>query len=314
MSSKTTGTFQLTAHGKIWKLDTPQVLGIVNCTPDSFFSGNRFSATDEAVAQGLKMLESGAHALDIGGQSTRPNATEVDAMEEWKRIEFVIAGILKERPEAILSVDTFHSEVAARALDSGAFMINDVFAGTKDEELVHVVSARRAPLVIMHMQGTPATMQVNPRYANASEDIITRAPLVIMHMQGTPATMQVNPRYANASEDIITWLQQRSVDLKSQGIDQLVVDPGFGFGKTTEHNFQILRSLKAFQVLGHPLLVGVSRKSMIWKTLQSSPEAALNGTTALHAWALEGGANILRVHDVKEALETVALHHELRNA
>jgi len=277
------GTFQLTAQGKIWKLDTPQVLGIVNCTPDSFFSGNRFSANDEAVAQGLKMLESGANALDIGGQSTRPNATEVDPMEEWKRIEFVIAGILKERPEAILSVDTFHSEVAARALDSGAFMINDVFAGTKDEELVHVVSARRAPLVIMHMQGTPATMQVNPRYANASEDIIT-------------------------------WLQQRSVDLKSQGIDQLVVDPGFGFGKTTEHNFQILRSLKAFQVLGHPLLVGVSRKSMIWKTLQSSPEAALNGTTALHAWALEGGANILRVHDVKEALETVALHHELRNA
>jgi dihydropteroate synthase len=283
MSSKTMGTFQLTAQGKIWKLDTPQVLGIVNCTPDSFFSGNRFSANDEAVAQGLKMLESGANALDIGGQSTRPNATEVDAMEEWKRIEFVIAGILKEQPEAILSVDTFHSEVAARALDSGAFMINDVFAGTKDEELVHVVSARRAPLVIMHMQGTPATMQVNPRYANASEDIIT-------------------------------WLQQRSVDLKSQGIDQLVVDPGFGFGKTTEHNFQILRSLKAFQVLGHPLLVGVSRKSMIWKTLQSSPEAALNGTTALHAWALEGGANILRVHDVKEALETVALHHELRNA
>jgi dihydropteroate synthase len=283
MSSKTMGTFQLTAQGKIWKLDTPQVLGIVNCTPDSFFSGNRFSANDEAVAQGLKMLESGANALDIGGQSTRPNATEVDAMEEWKRIEFVIAGILKERPEAILSVDTFHSEVAARALDSGAFMINDVFAGTKDEELVHVVSARRAPLVIMHMQGTPATMQVNPRYANASEDIIT-------------------------------WLQQRSVDLKSQGIDQLVVDPGFGFGKTTEHNFQILRSLKAFQVLGHPLLVGVSRKSMIWKTLQSSPEAALNGTTALHAWALEGGANILRVHDVTEALETVALHHELRNA
>ena len=277
------GTFQLTAQGKIWKLDTPQVLGIVNCTPDSFFSGNRFSANDEAVAQGLKMLASGANALDIGGQSTRPNATDVDAMEEWKRIEFVIAGILKERPEAILSVDTFHSEVAARALDSGAFMINDVFAGTKDEELVHVVSARRAPLVIMHMQGTPATMQVNPRYANASEDIIT-------------------------------WLQQRSVDLKSQGIDQLVVDPGFGFGKTTEHNFQILRSLKAFQVLGHPLLVGVSRKSMIWKTLQSSPEAALNGTTALHAWALEGGANILRVHDVKEALETVALHHELRNA
>ena len=277
------GTFQLTAQGKIWKLDTPQVLGIVNCTPDSFFSGNRFSANDEAVAQGLKMLESGANALDIGGQSTRPNATEVDAMEEWKRIEFVIAGILKERPEAILSVDTFHSEVAARALDSGAFMINDVFAGTKDENLVHVVSARRAPLVIMHMQGTPATMQVNPRYANASEDIIT-------------------------------WLQQRSVDLKSQGIDQLVVDPGFGFGKTTEHNFQILRSLKAFQVLGHPLLVGVSRKSMIWKTLQSSPEAALNGTTALHAWALEGGANILRVHDVTEALETVALHHELRNA
>lgn len=126
--------------------------------------------------------------------------------------------------------------------------------------------------------------------------------------------MQVNPRYSNASEDICAWLKQRSDSLKSQGMDQLVVDPGFGFGKTTKHNFQILRSLKAFQVLGFPLLAGVSRKSMIWKTLQSSPEAALNGTTALHAWALEGGANILRVHDVTEALETVALHNELRNA
>lgn len=277
------GTFQLTCHGKIWNLDTPQVLGIVNCTPDSFFSGNRFSATDEAVSQGLKMLESGAHALDIGGQSTRPNAAEVAAMEEWKRIEFVIAGILKERPEAILSVDTFHGEVAARALDAGAFMINDVFAGTKDKNLVDVVSTRRAPLVIMHMQGTPETMQVNPRYSNASEDICA-------------------------------WLLQRSIALKKQGIDQLVVDPGFGFGKTIKHNFQILKSLKAFQVIGLPLLAGVSRKSMIWKTLQSSPEASLNGTTALHAWALEGGANILRVHDVKEALETVALHNEMRNA
>ena len=277
------GTFQLTCHGKIWNLDTPQVLGIVNCTPDSFFSGNRFSATDEAVSQGLKMLESGAHALDIGGQSTRPNAAEVAAMEEWKRIEFVIAGILKERPEAILSVDTFHGEVAARALDAGAFMINDVFAGTKDKNLVDVVSTRRAPLVIMHMRGTPETMQVNPRYSNASEDICA-------------------------------WLLQRSIALKKQGIDQLVVDPGFGFGKTIKHNFQILKSLKAFQVIGLPLLAGVSRKSMIWKTLQSSPEASLNGTTALHAWALEGGANILRVHDVKEALETVALHNEMRNA
>jgi dihydropteroate synthase len=126
--------------------------------------------------------------------------------------------------------------------------------------------------------------------------------------------MQVNPRYSNASEDICAWLKQRSDSLKSQGLDQLVVDPGFGFGKTTKHNFQILRSLKAFQILGLPLLAGVSRKSMIWKTLQSSPEAALNGTTALHAWALEGGANILRVHDVTEAIETVALHNELRNA
>ena len=276
-------TFQLTCHGKIWKLDTPQVLGIVNCTPDSFFSGNRFSATDVAVTQGLKMLESGAHALDIGGQSTRPNAAEVSATEEWNRIEFVIAGILKERPQAILSVDTFHGEVAARALDSGAFMINDVFAGTKDKNLVDIVSARRAPLVIMHMQGTPETMQVNPRYSNASEDICA-------------------------------WLLQRSIALKKKGIDQLVVDTGFGIGKTTKHNFQILKSLKAFQVVGLPLLAGVSRKSMIWTTLQSSPEAALNGTTALHAWALEGGANILRVHDVKEALETVALHNEMRNA
>jgi dihydropteroate synthase len=281
MSIKTTATFQLTSQGKTWDLTTPQVMGIVNCTPDSFFAGNRFAATDVAINEGIEMLRAGANALDIGGQSTRPEAVEISAHDEWQRIRFVISGILEAIPEAILSVDTFHGEVAKRALESGVFMINDVYAGQKDTGVLEAVRA-------------------------------SDAPLVIMHMQGTPANMQDKPQYTNANTEILTWLKLRSEILREKGVRQLVVDPGFGFGKTVEHNYQILKSLDAFKTINLPILAGVSRKSMIWKTLRNSPEESLNGTTALHAWALSGGANILRAHDVKEALETVLLFNEMQ--
>ena len=258
-------------------------MGIVNCTPDSFFTGNRFAATDVAINEGIGMLSAGANALDIGGQSTRPNAIEISAHEELQRIRLVINGILEARPDAILSVDTFHGEVAQRALESGAFMINDVYAGQKDDRLVHAVRTYDAPLVIMHMQGTPSNMQDDPRYTNANAEILR-------------------------------WLSLRSKVLQEQGIRQLVVDPGFGFGKTVEHNYQLLKSLDTFKSIELPVLAGVSRKSMIWKTLSNSPEESLNGTTALHAWALSGGAHILRVHDVKEALETVLLFNAMQSS
>ena len=228
------------------------------------------------------MLSAGAHVLDIGGQSTRPNATEIPANEEWNRIKDVIAGILNETPGAVLSVDTFHSQVADKALNAGAFMINDVFAGRKDPAMIDVVRN-------------------------------SDAPFAIMHMQGTPETMQMSPTYVNVQREIYDWLKTRCIELKEEGITQLVIDPGFGFGKTTEHNFELLQTLDSFQTLGYPVLAGLSRKSMIYKSLGTSPDDALNGTTALHAWALEKGANILRVHDVKEAMETVKLFQLLKD-
>ena len=282
MSFKTNATFQLRANGQVWTAHSPQVMGIVNCTPDSFFSGNRFDATDEAICSALEMLSAGAHVLDIGGQSTRPNATEIPANEEWTRIKDVIAGILSETLGAVLSVDTFHSQVADKALNAGAFMINDVFAGSKDPAMIDVMRN-------------------------------SDAPFAIMHMQGTPETMQMSPTYVNVQREIYDWLKTRCIELKEQGITQLVIDPGFGFGKTTEHNFELLQTLDSFQTLGHPVLAGLSRKSMIYKSLGTSPDNALNGTTALHAWALEKGANILRVHDVKEAMETVKLFRLLKD-
>jgi len=282
MSFKTHATFQLRANGQVWTANSPQVMGIVNCTPDSFFSGNRFDATDEAISRALEMLSAGAHVLDIGGQSTRPNATEIPANEEWNRIKDVIAGILNETPGAVLSVDTFHSQVADKALNAGAFMINDVFAGRKDPAMIDVVRN-------------------------------SDAPFAIMHMQGTPETMQMSPTYVNVQREIYDWLKTRCIELKEEGITQLVIDPGFGFGKTTEHNFELLQTLDSFQTLGYPVLAGLSRKSMIYKSLGTSPDDALNGTTALHAWALEKGANILRVHDVKEAMETVKLFQLLKD-
>jgi|TARA_B100001093_G_scaffold485002_1_gene518939 dihydropteroate synthase len=277
---KTTATFQLTSQGKTWDLVTPQVMGIVNCTPDSFFAGNRFEATDVAINKGIEMLHHGANAIDIGGQSTRPGAAEVSADDEWQRIRLVIKGILEANPDAILSVDTFHGEVARRALESGVFMINDVYAGQKDEGVVDAVRSFDAPLVMMHMQGTPDNMQNSPQYTDASAEILA-------------------------------WLAHRMKTLQEKGARQLVLDPGFGFGKTLEHNFQILKSFETFKKLDLPILAGVSRKSMIWKTLKNSPEESLNGTTALHAWALNGGANILRAHDVKEALETTLLFNQM---
>ena len=256
-------------------------MGVLNCTPDSFFEGSRAASAKAAVETGQRMLTAGADLLDVGGQSSRPGAVEVGAIEEWQRIEATIKGLLDAAPEALISVDTFHHEVALKALEAGAFMVNDIFGGSRDANMAQVIAQFNAPYAIMHMQGTPATMQERPTY----KDITT---------------------------EVLHWLQDRMRSLAQQGVQQQVVDVGFGFGKTAAHNFQLLRELDHFQALNAPLLVGVSRKSMIYKTLNGQPENALNGTTALHAWALERGAHMLRVHDVAEAREVVALHRALR--
>ena len=272
--------YQLQLGQRRLSFEVPRVMGVVNCTPDSFFAGSRAKSAEEAVAHGIHMLEAGADILDIGGQSSRPGATEIGPDEEWKRIEGAIKGILDRRPEALLSVDTFHHEVAARALAEGAFMINDIYAGLRDSQMMQVMQASGAP------------------YA-------------IMHMQGTPLTMQEHPAYHNITLEVLEWFKLRLSALTESGINQVMLDVGFGFGKTLQHNFQLLNDLEDFAQLQAPLLVGVSRKSMVYKSLGITPENALNGTTALHAWALDRGAHMIRVHDVLEAREVLLLHQAL---
>ena len=274
-------SYELAAANRKLIIDSPKIMAILNCTPDSFYDGGRFNAIDSAIERGLKLLADGADILDIGGQSTRPGAAKIDAEEEWKRIGAVIQGIINRRPDAWISVDTFHAEIARRALDFGAAMINDVSSGTLDPAMFRVVAQYNTPLVLMHMQGTPKTMQDAPHY----EDPV---------------------------EDVYRWLENRVNAAHEAGIQDVIVDVGFGFGKSLEDNYALLAGLDRFLELEVPILVGLSRKSMIWKALDGTPETALNGTTATHAWALERGAHILRVHDVIAAKETVALHAMLR--
>lgn len=255
-------------------------MGVVNCTPDSFYDGSRFDGRN-AAQMAVMMMEQGADIIDLGGQSSRPGAREISWSEEWNRIQDPIKRILDHKPEALLSIDTFHAEVAAKALDEGAFMINDIYAGTKDQgAMVDVVRQHQCPYVIMHMQGEPQSMQSNPQY----EDV---------------------------TSEVKTWFMERIESLNALGINQLVIDVGFGFGKSLGHNFRLLRELEKFREIQRPILVGISRKSMIWKTLDSTPEKALNGTTALHAWALDRGADLIRVHDVDTAQEVLRLHQSL---
>ena len=261
-------------------LDRPRILGILNCTPDSFHDGGHHNLPAAAVAHGLRMLDAGADLIDIGGQTTKPGAEDVGVETEWQRIAPVIDGLLEARPSIPLSVDTFHAEVARRALAAGAAMINDVTGG-RDPEMWPVVAESGAPYCLMHLRGTPATMQDNPHY----DDVVDTV-------------------YAHLDEGLHA--------AREAGLSDVLLDPGFGFGKTTEHNYALLAALDRFHVLGAPLLVGVSRKSMIWRPLGIEPADALNGTTALHAWALERGAHLLRVHDVRAAREAVDLFTLLR--
>jgi len=263
-------------NGKILDFSTPKVMGILNCTSDSFFDGGKFFSESAALQQAEKMLIEGADIIDVGGMSTRPGAEPVSSNEEIKRIEPVIAGLRREFPGIFISADTFRVEVAQVALDAGADIVNDISGGELDKDMFTFIAKRKVPYILMHMQGTPRNMQINPTY----EHVVS---------------------------EIFQYFIQKVRLLKSMGIEEVIIDPGFGFGKTIAHNFELLNQLEVFSILEKPVLAGLSRKSMLYKTIGGGPEEALSATAAVHMVALEKGAGILRVHDVKEAKDVIKI-------
>jgi dihydropteroate synthase len=273
----------INAGGKLLDLEIPKVMGIINITPDSFYKGSRYITDEEILGTATRMLEDGADILDVGGYSSRPGATDISGDEESNRVLKAVKLINRKFPEAIISVDTFRADIAREAVvECGAKMINDISGGDSDKRMFPVVEKLNVPYILMHMKGDPRTMQNKPVY----EDIVA---------------------------DILKWFGERIFKLKSAGLKDIIIDPGFGFGKTINHNFELLQRLGDFSIAGLPLLVGISRKSMIWKTLDISVDEALNGTTALNAIAIFNDADILRVHDVKEAVQTIRLITKVKN-
>lgn len=272
----------LNCRGKLADLSIPVVMGIVNVTPDSFYDGGRYRHVDQALFRAEQMLSEGAWCIDVGGMSSRPGAEILEPDNEWGRVGPVIEAIAVRFPEALISIDTVHGTVARRAVAAGAALINDVSAGRIDPGMLDAVASLGVPYVLMHMQGKPESMQENPRYNNVALDILD-------------------------------FFIQEAGRLRSQGIEDIILDPGFGFGKTLEDNYRLLGALHVFKVTGLPLMVGLSRKSMVYKALGNGPEDALNGTTALHFAALQQGAQILRAHDVRAANETIRLWQLLEN-
>ncbi len=267
----------LNLRGNLVSLDTPQVMGILNVTPDSFYSGSRSQSLEEVLKQAEQMLSEGALILDVGGYSTRPGANDISHSEELDRVISPITAIIKEFPEAYISIDTFRSEVAKAAVNEGAAIINDVSGGNLDDQMFKTVANLKVPYVLMHMRGTPETMKSLTTYDHLLSDI----------------TSELSFKYDQ---------------LRSLGVTDIIVDPGLGFAKTIQQNYDILRNLGYFKRLKLPILAGVSRKSMIYKTLDVNAEEALNGTTALNMAALINGASLLRIHDVKEAIQTIKLY------
>ncbi len=266
----------LNCKGALIDLQTPKIMGILNITPDSFYDGGKYKDEKSILAQVEKMLNDGATFIDIGANSTRPGATGISEVEELGRMLPIVALLLKQFPEILLSIDTFRSKVAEESLQAGAAIINDISAGKRDNDMLRTVAKFKVPFIMMHMRGTPQTMQQHTQYAH----------LLI---------------------ELLQYFSERIAAARSLGINDLIIDPGFGFAKTLEQNYELLGQLEGFKTLGYPILIGVSRKSMIYKTLGTDAQNALNGTTALNMYALQKGANILRVHDVKEAVECVQL-------
>jgi len=272
----------INCNGTLIDLNTPRVMGIINVTPDSFYDGGKTTEIPTILAQADKMLIAGATFLDIGGYSSRPNAKHISEAEETARVIPIISEILKTFPNALLSVDTFRSVVAKKAIKAGACMINDISGGNLDAKMLQ----------------TAAKLQV---------------PYIAMHMKGTPQNMKAKADYEDITKEVLFYFTEILAKARQLGINDIVIDPGFGFAKTASHSFELLQHLELLKALDVPILAGVSRKSMIYKTLNISAQEALNGTTALHTVALQKGATILRVHDVKEAVECVTLVTKLKS-
>lgn len=266
--------YSLNCRGKLLDLGVPKVMGILNLTPDSFSDGGRYNNMSSAIKRVEEMMEEGADIIDIGGYSSRPYSEDISVEDELSRIEDITIEILRNYPDAVVSIDTFRSKVAKRMLDVGVHMINDISAGGIDPEILDVVGKEKVPYVMMHMKGTPQTMQMDPHY-----DALI--------------------------DEILEFLCQRIFKAIETGIQDIVIDPGFGFGKTIQHNYRLLAGLNSFTYLHRPILVGISRKSMIYKLLDTSADDVVEISTALHLQALLRGANILRVHDVKAAKRIV---------
>ncbi len=266
----------INCKGKLIDLSSPKVMGILNITPDSFYDGGAHKNEGDILKHVEQMLNEGASFIDVGAYSSRPNADYVSEADELNRILPIVNLILKAFPETLLSIDTFRSEVAKQCIEAGAAMINDISAGKLDGNMLSAIADLHVPYIMMHMRGTPQNMQ---QYTT----------------------------YDNLVKDILFYFSERIAAARALGIIDLIVDPGFGFAKTLEQNFELLNKLELFKIIKKPLLVGVSRKSMIYKTLETSAQDALNGTSVLNTIALQKGASILRVHDVKEAVECIKL-------
>ena len=274
----------LNIKGNLLHLDTPQVMGILNVTPDSFYAGSRKQTEEEIAMRAESILNEGGTIIDIGGYSSRPDAAEVSEEEEMARLEMALRIITRNYPDAILSVDTFRSAIARRCVEEfGVAIINDISGGELDTDMFPTIAKLKVPYIMMHMRGTPQTMQ-----------------------QFT--------HYTHLTADILQWFAERVEKLYQMGANDIIIDPGFGFSKTLEQNYELMRHLSDFRLLELPLLVGISRKSMIYKLLGGTPSDSLNGTIALNTFALMNGADILRVHDVRAAVETVKIVSQLRKA
>lgn len=274
--------FTLNCKGRLLVVDKPVVMGILNITPDSFYSGSRINEND-VLRKAEKMLADGAAIIDIGGQSTRPGSEQIGADEELKRIISSIENLAKHFPAAIISVDTYHAKVVKEAVGAGASIINDISGGDLDAEMLNTVAGLKVPYICMHMKGNPANMQQHAVYDDVTKEVLDH-------------------------------FIQKNDACKKAGINDVIIDPGFGFAKTISQNFALLKNLSVFKMLERPILIGLSRKSTIYKTLNITPEESLNGSTVLHTISLLNGANILRVHDVKEAVETIRLTEAYQKA
>ncbi len=272
----------LRVKGNIWELHGPRIMGILNVNPDSFYDGGKYNSAEQALIRAEKMIKEGADIIDIGGMSSRPGAEIISEELELSRVMPVITEINNRFPKAIMSIDTIHAKVAKEAVQAGAAIVNDISAGKLDAQMIETVAMLQVPYIMMHMRGTPATMKQHCEY----DDLLT---------------------------DMLRYFDQRIQVALAAGIKDIILDPGFGFSKTLQQNFELLAKLDRLKLLEFPLLAGLSRKSMIWKSLDISPADALNGSTALHMLALQKGANFLRVHDVAQAKEVVTLFNLLSN-